>query len=425
MTLPSRKCVGAAVAACVSAVFAAGATAEPVLIEAERYLDVEEGATVAPARVLVEDGEIAAIDPETVPEAARRVDLGERTLLPGLFDVHTHLTYSIGEGWETEAVRFTAGDYALRGAKNAKTTLMAGFTTVRDLGARGFSDVALAEAIEKGWVVGPEVVPAGHAVSITGGHCDITGFAPGVRETGPHQGVADGADEVLEAVRYQIKHGAETVKVCATAGVLSFEGPVGAQQMAPAELEAAAEEAHRHGKIVAAHAHGTDGIIAAAKAGIDSIEHNTMMSEKAAEIIKQEGAYVVPNLYLTEAIDMEALPPLVRGKMRQVAEHMAESYKMALEHDLKIVFGTDAAVYPHGENAKEFAERVALGQSEIGAIRAATTVAAEMMGMPDRGRIAQGLRADLIAVEGNPLDDITALESVDFVMKKGKVHKRP
>jgi len=426
MTLRCSRAIFAALAVCAPVLVAPGAAAQPVLIEAAWYLDVEAGETVANARILVEDGEIAAVNSQDPPDDARRIDLGDRTVLPGLFDVHTHLTYAIGPGWETEAVRFTAGDYALRGAMNAKKTLDAGFTTVRDLSGPDFADVALAEAIEKGWVAGPDVHPAGNAISITGGHCDITGFAPDVKETGPRKGgVADGADEVLEAVRYQVKHGAKTVKVCATAGVLSFEGPVGAQQMSMAEMRAAAEEAHRHGKIVAAHAHGTEGIIAAAKAGIDSIEHNTMMTEEAAEVIKEEGAYVVPNLYLTEAIDMEALPPLVQNKMRQVAQHMAESYRRALEHDLKIVFGTDAAVFPHGENAREFAERVALGQSEIGAIRAATTVAAEMMGLEDRGRIAEGLRADLIAVEGDPLEDISVLESVEFVMKEGIVHKRP
>ena len=401
------------------------AQAQPVLLEAARYLDVESGELVSPARLLVEDGKIAAVNPGSVPDGAVRVDLGERTLLPGLFDVHTHLVYDIEPGWEDAPVRATAGDYALRGARNARLTLEAGFTTVRDLGGAAFADVALAHAIEKGWVAGPDIFPAANALSITGGHCDITGFAPGIAETGPAEGAADGVDEVLKAVRYQIKHGAKTLKLCATAGVLSFEGPVGAQQYTVEEMRAAAQEAHRHGMIIAAHAHGTEGIIAAVEAGIDSIEHNTRMTEEAARRIKEAGAYVVPNLYLTKAVDMSALPPPIAEKMRIVSASMADSFRRALEHDLKIVFGTDAAVYPHGENAREFAEHVALGQSEIDAIRSATTVAAEMMGLADRGRIAEGLRADLVAVPGNPLEDISRLESVDFVMKAGEIHKHP
>ncbi len=404
----------------------AGASrAADTVIRAASYLDVEAGRLVAPATVVVHEGRIAAINPDALPADATTVDLGDRTLLPGLIDVHTHLVYDIEPGWEDSPVRDTAGDLALRGARNARKTLLAGFTTVRDLGGGGFADVALMHAIDKGWVIGPDMLPAGHALSITGGHCDVTGFAPGIAEQTPAEGVADGVDEVLKAVRYQIKHGARTVKICATAGVLSFEGPVGAQQYSFAELKAAADEAHRHGLVIAAHAHGTAGIIAAAKAGIDSIEHDSMMTEEAARVIKAAGAYVVPNIYLTGAIDMSALPAPIQAKMRTISKAMAESYKRALKYGLKIAFGTDAGVYPHGENAREFAAQVALGQTPIGAIRSATTVAAELIRRPDRGRIGPGLRADLIAVAGDPLADVSRLEHVDFVMKAGVVYKRP
>lgn len=404
---------------------ASAASAETLVLRAAAMIDVDAGRTVSPAVLVVEDGKIAAVNPDRLPAGVRTIDLGARTLLPGLIDVHTHLLYDIEPGWEDAPVRTTTADAALRGARNARLTLEAGFTTVRDLGAPGFGDVSLMHAIDKGWVAGPDMVPAGHAVSITGGHCDVTGFAPGIAEGTAAEGVADGEAEVLKAVRYQIKHGAKTVKICATAGVLSFEGPVGAQQFTVAEMRAAAQEAHRHGMVIAAHAHGTEGILAAVEAGIDSIEHDTMMSEVAAQAIKAAGAFVVPNLYLTKAIDMDALPPPIAAKMRIVSARMAESFRRALEYDLKIAFGTDAGVYRHGENAREFGERVALGQSPADAIRSATTVAAELMRLADRGRIAPGQRADLIAVAGNPLDDIRRLEAVDFVMQAGTVRKAP
>ena len=217
--------------AATASLAAAFAHADTVVIEAAQYLDVVQGRLVAPAVIVVEGEKITAINPATRPANARTIDLGGQTLLPGLMDSHTHLNYDIVEGWETEPVRFTAGDYALRGTVNARKTLLAGFTTVRDLGTGlGFSDVALQRAIDQGWVIGPRMIPAGHALSITGGHCDLTGFGPGIEPADYISGVADGVDEVLKAARYQIKHGAKVIKICATAGVLSFEGPAGAQQ---------------------------------------------------------------------------------------------------------------------------------------------------------------------------------------------------
>jgi imidazolonepropionase-like amidohydrolase len=252
----------------------------------------------------------------------------------------------------------------------------------------------------------------------------VTGFAPGVKELDYRSGIADGVDEVVKAVRYQIKHGATVIKICATAGVLSFEGPVGAQQYIFEELEAAANEAHRHGLKIAAHAHGTEGIIAASKAGIDTIEHASVITKKAARVLKKNGTAVVPNLYLTEALDLDQLPPAIRAKAESILPKFFESFRIALEYDLKIVFGTDAGVFPHGENARQFALNVQYGQSPLEAIRGATSVAAEVLGTPDRGRIAAGLLADLIAVDGNPLEDVSRLEDVEFVMKAGVVYKR-
>ena len=328
----------------------------------------------------------------------------------------------LAPGWETEPVRFTSGDFALRAVPNARKTLLAGFTTVRDLGTGfGFSDVALMHAIEKGWIDGPRVIPAGHALSITGGHCDITGFAPGAVPEGYLSGVADGVDGVLRAIRYQVKHGAKTIKICATAGVLSFGGSVGAQQFSADELRAAAVEAHRHGLKIAAHAHGPEGIIAASEAGVDSIEHATILTDDAARIVKKNGTFIVPNLYLDEVIDLAALPPALAAKAKQLAPLAQESFKRTLDYKLKIAFGTDAGVFPHGQNAKEFTTQVRRGQSPLEAIRSATMVNAELFGTPDRGRIDVGLLADIIGVEGNPLADIARLERVSFVMKGGTI----
>ncbi len=376
--------------------------------------------------IVVEGERIAAINPAAMPAGARVVDLGEQTLLPGLMDAHTHLNYDIVEGWETEPVRYTTGDFALRGVPNAARTLLAGFTTVRDLGTGyGFGDIALMHAIDKGWVIGPRMIPAGHAISITGGHCDVTtGFAPGIEPPNYMSGIADGVDEVLKAIRFQVKHGAKVIKICATAGVLSFEGPVGAQQYSSEELRAAAEEAHRHGLRIAAHAHGTEGIVASSLAGIDSIEHNSIVTEEAAKLLKKNGTFVVPNLYLEKAIDSDKLPPAIKAKMDYLRPLQHESFRRSLAHGLKIAFGTDAGVFPHGDNAKEFAAQVALGQTPLAAIRSATVVNAELFDTPDRGRIEPGLLADLIAVAGNPLDDVRLLEDVRFVMKGGVVHKQ-
>jgi imidazolonepropionase-like amidohydrolase len=392
------------------------------VVSAKAYLDVDGGRLVEPAVIVIEEGVITAVNPSSVP-TGERFDLAELTLLPGLIDVHTHLNYEIVPGWDVEPVRWTQADYALRGVINARKTLLAGFTSVRDLFAYEFSDVALMRAIDRGWVDGPRMQVSGHALSITGGHCDVTSFAPGVKELDYRSGIADGVDEVVKAVRYQIKHGATVIKICATAGVLSFEGPVGAQQYSFEELKAAADEAHRHGLKIAAHAHGTEGIIASSEAGIDTIEHASVITKKAARVLKKNGTAVVPNLYLTQATDIDQLPPAIRAKFEGIVPKFFESFRVALEYDLKIVFGTDSGVYPHGENAKQFALNVQHGQSPIEAIRGATSYAAEVLGTPDRGRIAAGLLADLIAVDGDPLKDVTRLEDVQFVMKGGVVHK--
>lgn len=407
--------------------FAAAAGAETIVLKADRYLDVVAGRQVSPAVIVVEGARIVAVNPTAAPAGARVIELPGHTLLPGLMDAHVHLNYELIEGWETESVRLTTGDFALRGVPNARKTLLAGFTTVRDVGTGyGFSDVALMHAVDAGWVPGPRIIPAAHAVSTLGGHCDpSTGLAPSIEPPNYLSGVADGVDEVVKAIRYQVKHGAKVIKICATAGVLSFEGPVGAQQYSDQELRAAAEEAHRHGLRIAAHAHGTEGIMASSRAGIDSIEHNSIMTEEAAKVLKENGTFVVPNLYLIEAIDVTTLPPALAAKQTYLIPRVSESFRRSLAHGLKVAFGTDAGVFPHGLNAKEFTARVHYGDTPLHAIRSATLVAAELFGTPDRGRIEPGLLADLVAVAGDPLADIRLLEDVRFVMKDGVVYKQP
>ena len=415
-------------ALCVLLLSASSAVhAETLVIEADGYVDVVAGRVVSPAVIVVEGDRIAAVNPAAKPPGARTISLPGHTVLPGLMDAHTHLNYIIGEGWETEPVRFTTGDFALRALPHASKTLLAGFTTVRDLGTGlGFSDVALMHAIDKGWAIGPRVIPAGHALSVTGGHCDqSTGLGPGIAPPEFSSGTADGVDEVLKAVRYQVKHGAKVIKICATAGVLSFEGPAGAQQYTIEELRAAADEAHRHGLRIAAHAHGTEGIVASSEAGIDSIEHNSMMTDEAAAILKKNGSFVVPNMHLIDTLKTTELPPALAAKQAYLGPLAVESFKRALRNGLKVAFGTDAGVFPHGDNAKELTARVRHGDTPLHAIRSATTVNAELFGTPDRGKIEAGLLADLIAVAGNPLEDIKLLEDVRFVMKGGVAYKQP
>ncbi|MCA8966084.1 MAG: amidohydrolase family protein [Planctomycetes bacterium] len=396
-------------------------SAATTVVRAAAYVDVDQGRRIEPCVLVLREGRIVDVNPEATPAGAQVVELPGITLVPGLIDCHVHLTYDVDPGFTLRRVQETAVDEALRGAGNAWRTLSAGFTTVRNLGSHGFSDVALMRAIDRGFVPGPRIVPAAHALGITGGHADQTGFAPGVLEGGPEQGIADGVDQCIAAVRYQVKHGAKVIKICATAGVLSFEDAVGAQQFSDEEMRAIVAEAGRHGLKVAAHAHGTAGILAAVRAGVASIEHGSMLSDEIFAEMKQRGTFLVPTSYIAEALPIAELPPQLQRKARLVIPLARASLVKAIAAGVPIAFGTDAAVIPHGDNAHEFAIYVKCGMTPAAAIRTATVNAAALLGTDDRGRIAVGKLADLVGVAGDPLQDVTLLERVTFVMKDGEV----
>ncbi|MEE8145982.1 MAG: amidohydrolase family protein, partial [Longimicrobiales bacterium] len=363
----SSKPVSVLVLAAALGVATMGSAQEgPTVIRAARMLDVVAGRMLENVTVVVEGDRITAVNPSSTPRNAEVIDLGDRTLVPGFMDMHTHLIGQLGPDSFTRQVRDIQADAAFAAAKYARITLLAGFTTVRDFG--GDVTVSLKHAVERGDIVGPRVVPSRNPLGITGGHCDVTGYSPGILEQGPKDGVADGPWQVVQAVRYQIKHGAEVIKTCATAGVLSFEGPVGAQQYSMEELVAMVEEAARHGVKVAAHAHGTEGIKAAVRAGVASIEHGSMLDDEAIELMKEHGTYLVPTTYLAETIDLDVLPPPVRRKAEQVLPLAIESVRRSFAAGVKIGFGTVVAVFPNVQNAGEFGDLVDRGMTALVAL---------------------------------------------------------
>jgi imidazolonepropionase-like amidohydrolase len=403
------------------------ARGEVVALRAARMLDVERGTIVADPVVVVEGERIRSVGRE-VPEGARVVDLGDVTLLPGLIDMHTHL--SVGRSNDPTVKpprRFGNGplDATLQAAVNARATLLAGFTSVRECGANDFIDVALERAIERGAAIGPRITPSGYQISMTGGHGDNTGFAVGEYELTPKQGVADGPEQLLYAVRYQIKYGARVIKLTATAGVLSEERTATDRQFSDEELRTIVEEAKRHGLRVAAHAHGTEGVLAAVRAGVSSIEHGSVLDDETIRLMKERGVYLVPTISLAEpeAATTTERSALMQEKGAEMSSAAVRSFRAAAAAGVKIAFGTDAGVFPHGLNAREFGAMVRHGMTPLAAIRAATLSAADLLGVSDRGTIAPGKLADIIAVKGNPLQDVTTLEHVEFVMKGGTVFK--
>lgn len=406
----------------------------PVLVRAARLLDVDAGSYVTPGVLLVDDERIAAVGPMSVPDDVDVIDLGDLTLLPGLMDMEVNLVMG-GPDHRSPLVPVQDDPVVktLRGVANARRTLRAGFTTVRNLGlfvqtGGLLLDVDLMKAIDLGWIDGPRIVPAGHAISPTGGHLDPTMFqalAPHVLPLTVEEGIADGVDQVRRAVRYQIKHGAQLIKVCASGGVMSHTGPAGAQQYSDDELRAIADEAHRAGLRVAAHAHGDAGIRAAIEAGIDCIEHGSLMSDETMQLMIDRGTFLVPTTYLADGMDVSHAAPELQAKAAEVFPRAKRTISKAIERGVKIACGTDAPAIPHGRNAKELTALVDRGMTPIQAIRAATTVAAELIDVDDRGRLREGLYADIVGFQGDPLADITVLERVAFVMKGGRVYRHP
>jgi imidazolonepropionase-like amidohydrolase len=407
-----------------ASMLAADDTERFVVLKAARMLDVQSGEIIEDVTVVIEGNTISAINPNEIPEKATMIDLGDKTLLPGLIDMHTHITSTLDEDWYDRQFRMTVADYTLTSIPACENTLNAGFTTVRNVGAPNFIDVSLMNAIDRGIIKGPRIVPCGHAIGATGGHNDAFGFYPGLLERDWRSGVADGPVEVVKAVRYQIKHGAQAIKIVTTAGILSFEASGSAQQMSDEEIKAAVEEARRHGVMICAHAHGPEGIMAAVQAGVDSIEHCSALTGEIIEEMKKRGTYMVPTVYVSKDIDASTLPPRLKEKLERLLPKVMTNLKKAISSGIKIAFGTDAGVYTHGLNAREFGMYVEAGMSELEAIRTATLYAIDLLGVDDRGVIEAGKLADLIAVEGNPLEDISVLENVSFVMKDGEIYKK-
>jgi imidazolonepropionase-like amidohydrolase len=407
----------------------APASADTVVVSADRMIDVLTGRVVERPQITITDGRIAAVGPQgsAMPSGARRVDLPGMTLLPGLIDMHTHLTADPHfSGYRH--LQFTDNFWTVVGVANAKKTLEAGFTTVRNVGSGNYDDVAIKQAIEQGMVPGPRIVPATYAIGATGGHCDATQFPPSVSVTRP--AVANGPEEIRATVRKLRKYGAEVIKFCGTGGVLSKTDSVGGQQYDLAEMKALVDEAHMLGLRVAVHAHGTSGIKDAIRAGVDTVEHASLADEEAFALAKQHGTWFSMDIYNDDYIlaegEKNGLFKESLEKERMIGLKQRQTFQAAVKAGVKMVFGTDAGVYPNGLNARQFVTMTQWGMTPMQAIQAATVNAAEALGRPgDVGAIAAGRYADLIAVAGDPLADIARLQSVGFVMKGGEIIKMP
>jgi imidazolonepropionase-like amidohydrolase len=401
--------------------------AETVVVSAARMVDVLSARVILQPQIVITDGRIVSVgrQGDPVPPEAKHLDLGARTLLPGLIDMHVHLTSDpLYSGYRV--LPFTDSFWMAVGVAEARKTLEAGFTTVRNVGSSDYDDVGLKQAIEHGYVPGPRIVPATYAIGSTGGHCDETEFPPSI--TTPAVQIANSPDDYRALVRKVHKYGAEVIKVCMTGGVLSKGDSVGAQQLSFEEIKAVVEEAHRLGLRVAVHAHGTEGINDALRAGVDTIEHASLADAESFKLAKEHGAWFDMDVYNDDYILAEGAKngvyPESLAKEKMIGLKQRQTFRAAHAAGVKMLFGTDAGVYPHGQNARQFAKMVEWGMTPMEAIQAATRNAAEALGRTaDVGAIAPGRYADLIAVDGDPLQDVRALETVAVVIKGGEVVK--
>jgi imidazolonepropionase-like amidohydrolase len=412
------------------------AASKTYVLKAARLFDGKSNALVTPGMVVVTDGKIvAAGSSAAIPAGAEMIDLGDATLLPGFIDAHTHLTMMYNEDYKQERLdrlEKTIAERALDASVNARVTLLAGVTTVRDVGSSDYLDVGLRNAIRNGKVPGPRMLVTVHALSATGGHCDFSqGYREGVfgHESGPLEGVVNGADQARYAVRLDHKYGADMIKVCATGGVLSPTDDVDTPQLTQEELNAIVDEAHALRRKTAAHAHGAEGAKRAIRAGIDSIEHGTFLDDEALDMMKQRAIFLVPTLMATQGLQEQIdkgiyIPPAILAKAKTAIAASHQMFQRALAKGVKIGLGTDAAVYPHGRNVEEFHQMADLGMKPIDALKAGTSMDAELLGLADKiGTLEAGKIADVVAVQGDPVQNIRQTEHVFFVMKEGVIYR--
>jgi imidazolonepropionase-like amidohydrolase len=406
------------------------------VLRAARLFDGKSDSLITPGVVVVTGGKIAGVGSSAkVPADAEVIDLGDATLLPGLIDAHTHLTFPYSDDYnraELDTLRKTVAEKALDASVNARVTLMAGITTVRDVGSSDFLDVGLRNAIAKGDVPGPRMLVTVHALGATGGHCDSQdGFHAGLfgHESGPLDGVINGPDQARYAVRLDHKYGADMIKVCASGGVLSPTDDVDTPQLTQEELNAIVDEAHALRRKTAAHAHGAEAAKRAIRAGIDSIEHWSFLDDEALDMMKARGTYLVPTLMAVQGLQEKFdrgiyVPPAIAAKARAAIAAIRSTFQRALAKGVKIGMGTDAGVYPHGRNTEEFHQMVDLGMKPAAALRAGTSADADLLGLADKvGSLEAGRLADVVAVPGDPLQNIRQTEHVFFVMKEGVIYK--
>ncbi len=411
----------------VSLIAVTPAAAKTTYITADRMIDVLTGKTLEKPLITVTDGRITAIGKQgdTLPKDADVADFAGKTLLPGLIDMHVHLD-SLAEIGGYNGLQYTDSFWGVAGVKNARDMLMAGFTTVRNVGSTNYNDVGLKQAIEEGYAVGPRIVPAAHALGATGGHCDETYLPPSFNRKGV--AVGDGVQQLRQRVREQRKYGAEVIKVCATGGVFSRNTEPGQQQLSVEELTAIADEARQWGLKVAAHAHGAEGIKAAIRGGIDTIEHASLVDDEGIRLAVERGTYFSMDIFNTDYTQAEGAKNGVLEdnlrKDREIAQIQRDNFRKSHKAGVKMVFGSDAGVMPHATAAGQFKYLVQYGMTPLQAIQAATRNAAQALGREkDVGAIAVGRYADMIAVSGDPLSDVRALEKVDVVIKGGAVVK--